>query len=116
MKEEGLTLGSLHLQARLIAEEADEVSHAVDYITWALEERPEYLETAKEDLLKEVADLTYVCYQLCAAFGWDLQVAMNRVHESNMSKLDDNGEPIFREDGKVLKSNNYKPPILSDLV
>ena len=42
--------------------------------------------------------------------------AFKRVHESNMSKLDDNGKPIKREDGKVLKGPNYKAPDLSDLV
>ena len=40
---------------------------------------------------------------------------MDRVYESNMSKLDDDGKPIYRADGKVLKSNNYKPPVLTDL-
>ena len=70
----------------------------------------------KEDCLKELADLVYVCYQYAANMGWDLDEAMDRVHKSNMSKLDDNGNPIFREDGKVLKSKNYQPPTLTDLV
>ena len=70
----------------------------------------------KEDCLKELADLVYVCYQYAANMNWDLDEAMDRVHKSNMSKLDDNGQPIFREDGKVLKSSNYQPPKLSDLV
>jgi predicted HAD superfamily Cof-like phosphohydrolase len=39
-----------------------------------------------------------------------------RVHESNMSKLGDDGKPVRREDGKVLKGPNYKPPVLTDLV
>ncbi len=47
---------------------------------------------------------------------WDLDEALNRVHESNMSKLDEDGKPIYREDGKVLKGPNYKPPDLSDLI
>jgi phosphoribosyl-ATP pyrophosphohydrolase len=42
--------------------------------------------------------------------------AFIRVHKSNMSKLGDDGKPIFREDGKVLKGPNYKKPYLSDLV
>lgn len=42
--------------------------------------------------------------------------AFVRVHESNMSKLDDNGNPIVRKDGKILKGPNYKPPFLDDLV
>jgi len=68
------------------------------------------------DCLKELADLVYVCYQYAENLGWDLDEALNRVHQSNMSKLDNNGNPIFREDGKVLKGPNYQPPNLKDLV
>ena len=66
--------------------------------------------------LKELADLVYVCYQYAANQRWDLDEALDRVHKSNMSKLDDNGQPIFRKDGKVLKGPNYAPPNLEDLV
>ena len=67
------------------------------------------------DALKELADLVYVCYQYAENMSWNLDEAMNRVHESNMSKLDEDGKPIYREDGKVLKGPNYKPPNLEDL-
>lgn len=67
------------------------------------------------DQLKELADLVFVCYQYAAARGWDLDTAMRRVFESNMSKLVD-GKPLRRADGKVLKGPNYQPPILDDLV
>ena len=73
-------------------------------------------DTCHADCLKELADLVYVCYQYAANMQWDLDEAMHRVHESNMSKLDEDGKPIYREDGKVLKGPNYKPPDLSDLV
>ena len=69
-----------------------------------------------ENLLKELADLVYVTYGMAATFGWDLDEAVRRVHASNMSKLSENGKPIYREDGKVLKGPNYKKPDLSDLV
>lgn len=68
------------------------------------------------DVLKELADLVYVCYQYAENLGWDLDEALRRVHESNMTKLDEKGEPIYREDGKVLKGPNYQPPNLADLV
>jgi predicted HAD superfamily Cof-like phosphohydrolase len=42
--------------------------------------------------------------------------AVERVHQSNMSKLGDDGKPILREDGKILKGPNYKPPYLQDLI
>lgn len=69
----------------------------------------------KVDQLKELADLVFVCYQYAAARGWDLDTAMRRVFESNMSKLVD-GKPLRRHDGKVMKGPNYQPPILDDLV
>lgn len=69
-----------------------------------------------DHVLKELADLVYVCYQYAANEGWDLDEALDRVHTSNMSKLDEFGHPIFRADGKVLKGPNYKPPELGDLV
>tara|TARA_R100001530_G_C4296395_1_gene149349 strand:+ start:862 stop:1011 length:150 start_codon:yes stop_codon:yes gene_type:complete len=48
--------------------------------------------------------------------GWDLDETMKRVHQSNMSKLGEDDKPIYREDGKVLKGPNYKPPTLTDLI
>ena len=69
-----------------------------------------------QECLKELADLVYVCYQYAENMSWDLDESLNRVHESNMSKLGDDNKPIYRDDGKVLKGPNYKPPDLSDLV
>jgi|TARA_R100000084_G_scaffold88280_1_gene42477 predicted HAD superfamily Cof-like phosphohydrolase len=66
--------------------------------------------------LKELADLVYVCYQFAASQDWDLDEAMRRVHASNMSKLGEDGKPIYRGDGKVLKGPNYAPPELSTLI
>ena len=66
--------------------------------------------------LKELADLVYVCFQMAASQDWDLDEAMRRVHKSNMSKLGEDGKPIYRADGKVLKGPNYAPPHLEDLV
>ena len=70
----------------------------------------------QEESLKELADLVYVCYQYAENMGWLLDEALNRVHLSNMSKLDKEGKPIYREDGKVLKGPNYTPPNLTDLI
>ena len=69
-----------------------------------------------ENTLKELADLVYVCYQYAENMGWSLDEALDRVHKSNMSNLDEDGKPIYREDGKVLKGPNYKPPSLTDLI
>ena len=70
----------------------------------------------REACLKELADLVYVCAQYAENMDWDLEQALRRVHKSNMSKLGDDGKPVKRKDGKVLKGPNYKPPDLSDLV
>ena len=72
--------------------------------------------TDAENILKELADLVYVTYGFSASFGWDLDEAVRRVHASNMSKLDTDGKPLYREDGKVLKGPNYAEPNLTDLV
>ena len=69
-----------------------------------------------EEALKELADLVYVCYQYAENMGWFLDEALDRVHKSNMSKLDEEGKPIYREDGKVLKGPHYQPPDLTDLI
>ena len=97
------------MQKRLIVEEFKEFLEAEQQLLYG------YTRNA-EDCLKELADLVYVCYQYAANEGWDLDEALDRVHKSNMSKLDDNGQPILRADGKVLKGPNYKPPHLGDLI
>ncbi len=96
-------------QSRLISEEFNEFIEAESLI---------YRDNSKfrEDTLKELADLVYVCYQYAENMGWSLDEALDRVHKSNMSKLGENGKPIYREDGKVLKGPNYKEPNLTDLI
>lgn len=75
-------------------------------------------EKISPNLLKESADLLYVLLGTLVALGVadKLEEAFERVHLSNMSKLDENGHPIRREDGKVLKGPNYAPPNLEDLI
>ena len=89
---------------RLIREEYEE-------LTLAINENKN-----KEDILKELCDLVYVCIGFADTYGWDFDVAFNKVHQSNMSKLDKNGDPIYRRDGKILKSELYEEPNLQDLV
>jgi predicted HAD superfamily Cof-like phosphohydrolase len=63
-----------------------------------------------------LTDILYVVYGAGAAFGIDLDATFAEVHDSNMSKLGEDGQPIFREDGKVLKGPNYfKPDLFSVL-
>lgn len=86
------------------------------------EENEEYLEAAKRGDLVEIADaLGDQLYILCGTIlkhGLQDKIAevFAEIQRSNMSKLDENGKPIYREDGKVLKSNLYfKPDIAAVL-
>ena len=99
------------MQVRLIEEEAQEFVEAAGECF----ADPENVDR-REDLLKELSDLVFVCYQFAAAFNLDLDKAMTLVFESNMSKLDEQGKPIFRPDGKVLKGPNYRPPNLQECI
>lgn len=97
----------LLLRQDLIEEEFNEVSGE---LLIALSDTYRCKEVSNEKhLLKELVDLLYVVYGTAVSLGYDIDGAFKEVHRSNMSKLDDNGEPIFREDGKVLKSSNYTP-------
>ncbi|MEI6021869.1 MAG: nucleoside triphosphate pyrophosphohydrolase family protein [Bacteroidota bacterium] len=80
------------------------------------EENDEYLEACKNADLIEIADALgdqlYILFGTILKHGLQhkIEEVYDEIHRSNMSKLDDNGEPIFREDGKILKSNNYFKP------
>jgi predicted HAD superfamily Cof-like phosphohydrolase len=70
------------------------------------------------DVADAIADCFYILIGTAIEYGIaeKLPALFDEVHCSNMSKLDDDGNPIYREDGKVLKSNNYTPPNLKDIV
>ena len=81
------------------------------------EELDELQEAMKDNDLLEVADaltdILYVTYGAGHAFGIDLDKCFEEVQNSNMSKLDENGKPIYNESGKVMKGPNYfKPDLL----
>jgi predicted HAD superfamily Cof-like phosphohydrolase len=84
------------------------------------EELAELQEAMKNNDLLEVADaltdILYVTYGAGHAFGIDLDKCFAEVQNSNMSKLGENGEPIFNESGKVMKGPNYFKPDLSKFV
>ena len=84
------------------------------------EELAELTEAMKNNDLLEVADaltdILYVTYGAGHAFGIDLDKCFDEVQNSNMSKLDENGKPIYNEHGKVMKGPNYFKPDLSKFV
>ena len=91
------------LRISLIEEELDELKKAIN-----------------DKDIKEVADaltdILYVTYGAGHAFGIDLDKCFDEVQNSNMSKLDENGKPIYNESGKVMKGPNYFKPDLSKFV
>ena len=86
----------------------------VDLIKEELEELTEAMNN--KDLLEvadALTDILYVTYGAGHAFGIDLDKCFNEVQNSNMSKLDANGKPIYNDSGKVMKGPNYFKPDLS---
>ena len=86
------------------------------------EENEEYLDAANDGDLIEVADaLGDMLYILCGTIiehglHHKIEEVFEEIQRSNMSKLDDNGEPIYREDGKVLKGPNYFKPDIESIL
>ena len=84
------------------------------------EELDEFDQALKDKDLKEVADsltdILYVTYGAGHAFGIDLDKCFDEVQRSNMSKLDEDGKPIYNENGKVMKGPNYFKPDLSKFI
>ena len=84
------------------------------------EELDEFEEALKDKNLKEVADaltdILYVTYGAGHAFGIDLDKCFDEVQSSNMSKLGEDGKPIYNEHGKVMKGPKYFPPNLGKFI
>ena len=86
------------------------------------EENEEYLEAAKNNDIVEVADaLGDMLYILCGTIiehgmQHKIEAVFEEIQRSNMSKLGDDGKPIFREDGKVLKGPNYFKPNIKQIL
>ena len=84
------------------------------------EELDEFEKALKDKNLKEVADaladILYVTYGAGHAFGIDLDKCFDEVQRSNMSKLGENGKPIYNDQGKVMKGPNYFEPNLKKYI
>ena len=89
----------------------------IDLIKEELEELTEAINN--KDLLEvadALTDILYVTYGAGHAFGIDLDKCFEEVQNSNMSKLGENGKPIYNDAGKVMKGPNYFKPNLSKFV
>ena len=91
------------LRIDLIKEELEELSQAM--------KNKDLLEVADA-----LTDILYVTYGAGHAFGIDLDKCFEEVQNSNMSKLDEKGKPIYNESGKVMKGPNYFKPDLTKFV
>ena len=88
------------LRINLISEELEELKKAIS-------------DNNIVEIADALTDILYVTYGAGHAFGINLDKCFNEVQESNMSKLDQDGKPIFNEHGKVMKGPNYFKPDLS---
>lgn len=98
-----LDTDEVQLHMSLISEEFEELEEA-----WYRDDIVE--------MFDGIVDMIYVLGGLAVHMGLPLEEGWREVHSSNRSKLDENGEPIYREDGKVLKSDDYFPPRLDVLL
>lgn len=86
------------------------------------EENEEYLEACKNGDIVEIADALgdqlYILFGTILKHGLQhkIEEVYDEIHRSNMSKLDENGQPIFREDGKILKSEKYFRPEIHKII
>lgn len=112
------TVELLKLRKTLVSEEFRELIEELDKAINLLEGGGTVPQELYADMLKELGDLQVVLSGTAVSLKplRRLEEAFVRIHESNMSKLGEDGKPIYREDGKVLKGPNYMPPNLVDLV
>ena len=86
------------------------------------EENEEYLEAAERGDIVEIADalgdMMYILFGTMLSHGlqYKIEEVFDEIQTSNMSKLDINGDPIYREDGKVLKSDQYFKPDIASII
>ena len=107
----------MELRSRLIKEEANETVKAMaDYVKLTEENKLDERKDAHKEILDGIGDTIVVSVGAALALGIDIEEVMKRIYASNMSKLDKDGKPIYREDGKVLKGPNFFNPNLVDLM
>jgi len=94
---------TMELRYDLIKEELDELRDAID--------QKDIIEIADA-----LTDILYVTYGAGHAFGINLDKCFNEVQDSNMSKLDEKGKPIYNEVGKVMKGPKYFKPDLKKIL
>jgi predicted HAD superfamily Cof-like phosphohydrolase len=113
-----------HVAQRLVTNEIPglDVPDVVKELRCALieEEAAEFRTAVEENdivgVADAIADLLYVTYGAALTFGIPIREVFAEVHRSNMTKLDDEGNPVYRDDGKVMKGPNFSAPSLMPLL
>lgn len=118
------------LRAKLLKEEFNEYCDAIEAFSKTIafvsqkakESTPQYEELKERinmaliEKLDALGDMIYIIIGTANLFGMDIDEAVHRIHLSNMSKLGEDGKPIYNSNGKVMKGPNYFKPKLEDLV
>lgn len=90
------------LRIALLKEEVKEFEESVNSSDWM-------------NAIRELCDILYVTYGAAVSLGVDLEPFFQEIHRANMSKLGEDGKPMYREDGKVMKSPSYVPADMQKL-
>lgn len=115
--EEFMTTFGQEVKSKIDLGDRDLRQLRYDLIKEELGELREAFEKEDEvEVADALTDLLYVVYGAGHAFGIPLDKCFEEVHASNMSKLGEDGQPIYREDGKVLKGPRYFAPMLEPVL
>lgn len=111
-----ITAELLAFRRKLIEEEIAELYAEIDKGIAEIKAGGRIERDTLANMMKEIADVQYIVSGMNVTFGLPAEEVFDRVHVSNMSKLGNDGKPVRREDGKVMKGPNYHPPTLDDLL
>lgn len=111
-----ISVKTIELRSELIAEEAQELFDELNPYSQLYSSDSNVHVTNLARIAKELVDILYVVYGTGHALGLNLDVCFDEVHNSNLSKLDADGKPVYREDGKVMKGPNYRAPDMNKAV
>lgn len=114
------------MRLALILEEAIELADALGFSTDDIKDSAEYMLNIGPRVYEEeidlvavadaLGDIEYVTNGAALEFGIPLPKVVAEIHRSNMTKLDNDGKPIYRIDGKILKGESYEPPNLEPIL
>lgn len=111
-----ITLGELELAFDLIEEEMEELSFACFNKDQAGEDVLAQAKLDHVEVADALADIVYTCFGMATRLGIDLDEVIKEVHRSNMTKLDKEGKPVYNDKGKVIKSAEFEPPSIEEVL